>query len=251
MTLNITLVNESGSITTASVQKADKPSALANAATAAFGIPPSDQKYLYDGNPLAPDVTFENAGISDGDLIVVARQVSSPHNTAGGSAMSGANLTQNSNARVSDRVNNNQNLSNRSQPLPSGAPQNLTPQMQQLFTDFLRGVNPIPGRATGQSGQARTTGMPANNARSTNFLDPMSMEGQKAIEEQIRQQNINQNMEAALEHNPEAFGRVFMLFIDCKINSTSSVKAFIDRYAFYQPFSILVGAASCRIDCEF
>lgn len=233
MTLNITLVNESGSITTASVQKADKLSALAHAAAAAFGIPPNNQKYLYDGNPLAPDVTFENAGISDGDLIVIARQVSLPNNIAGRNDSSAANLTQNSNARVSDRAGDNQNLPNRSQPPPSHAPQNLTPQMQQLFTDFLRGVNPNPGGAIGQSGQGRVTEMPANNVRSTNFLDPMSMEGQKAIEEQIRQQNINQNMEAALEHNPEAFGRVFMLFIDCKINSTSSVKAFIDRYAFH------------------
>lgn len=33
-----------------------------------------------------------------------------------------------------------------------------------------------------------------------------------------------------MEHNPESFGSVIMLFVDCKVNSVSGVKAFVDRY---------------------
>lgn len=60
-------------------------------------------------------------------------------------------------------------------------------------------------------------GMPQQNP-ATSSGDLMSADAQRRIEEHIRQQNVEHNMAQAIEHNPEGFASVVMLFVDCKIN---------------------------------
>lgn len=60
--------------------------------------------------------------------------------------------------------------------------------------------------------------------------DPLDVEAQKEIENAIAMENINENLESAMEYNPEAFGRVIMLYVPCEVNGVP-IKAFVDSGA--------------------
>ena len=60
--------------------------------------------------------------------------------------------------------------------------------------------------------------------------DPDNPEHQRKIAESIRMQNVQQNMELAIDELPEAFGRVHMLYVNLTINDTH-IKAFVDSGA--------------------
>ncbi|KAL5077302.1 hypothetical protein RYX36_016286 [Vicia faba] len=62
------------------------------------------------------------------------------------------------------------------------------------------------------------------------YADPFDVEAQKKIEAAIRQKGIDENWEAALEHNPEGFARVVMLYVDMEVNGVP-MKAFVDSGA--------------------
>lgn len=69
-----------------------------------------------------------------------------------------------------------------------------------------------------------------NQRRVQLSANPLDSSAQARIMEEIRQQNVQQNYGTAVEHMPEAFARVAMLYIPVKIEGTP-VCAFVDSGA--------------------
>ena len=62
------------------------------------------------------------------------------------------------------------------------------------------------------------------------MADPMSEEAQALMFQQLQEQQAQRNMMEAMEHNPEAFASVSMLYIDAAVNQVF-VRAFVDSGA--------------------
>ncbi|KAL6739087.1 hypothetical protein Aduo_012573 [Ancylostoma duodenale] len=76
------------------------------------------------------------------------------------------------------------------------------------------------------------------------MADPASAEGQRLIQEQIQLENINYSYAQALEHTPEAYIPVHMLYIKMEING-HPVKAFVDSGA-----QVSIMSEACARRCE-
>lgn len=50
--------------------------------------------------------------------------------------------------------------------------------------------------------------------------DPFDPEAQKRIASMIQQQNVNENLESAMENSPELFGNIVMLYVNMEVNGT-------------------------------
>lgn len=60
--------------------------------------------------------------------------------------------------------------------------------------------------------------------------NPFDIEAQRAIEEEIQNENVETLRQEALEHMPESFGSVVMLYVNVRVNGVA-LKAFVDSGA--------------------
>lgn len=80
------------------------------------------------------------------------------------------------------------------------------------------------------SGNLNSISSSSNSSSNLYNLDPLSPEYQRLIEEQVRKQNVEENLILAQDHLPESFTQVHMLYINAEVNGIS-IKAFVDSGA--------------------
>lgn len=219
-----------GDITTLSTSPTALLSSLRSHVQTAFLIPPGSQTFFHDDKPLGADNTLQENGVTDGDLISV-------HGDRDTNAVATPSTSTAPVPASSAPGRSGATTSGGQQPGRSNRPS------AQEAIDMIR-VDPSvmnPLRAASQSLHDRVVAndlsvlpeimqwlsghRPGGRAEP---VDPLSEDGQREIEKQIRKENVARNLEAAIEYNPESFGRVVMLFVDCKVNGVN-IKAFVDR----------------------
>ncbi|KAJ8117490.1 hypothetical protein ONZ43_g4197 [Nemania bipapillata] len=104
--------------------------------------------------------------------------------------------------------------------------QRFNPALAAVIEDPQRFAQLFQNSALEQE-QARRARMREIEALNADEFNP---DAQARIEEIIRQESVVENLQNAMEHNPESFGRVHLLYIDVKVNGYK-VKALVDSGA--------------------
>ncbi|XP_042892400.1 protein DDI1 homolog 2-like isoform X4 [Penaeus japonicus] len=196
------------------------------------GIPAGEMMVVFNAQPLTDDKkTLKDYGVKDGELIMVIR---------------GTTLLRQAAEQAQQRQPQGGQRQQNQGPVPMGNGQDdpavirdmLLANPEQLA--LLRHNNPRLAEALTSGDLDKFASvlreqqeMRRDRERQRIRLltaDPFDMEAQRLIANEIQQENINANMEAAMEYNPESFGTVHMLYINCKVNG-HDVKAFIDSGA--------------------
>ncbi|CAM6122989.1 unnamed protein product [Calypogeia fissa] len=186
-------------------------------------IPLSQQQILYDGKEIPNNGRLNAAGVVENDLLMlVSAAPSGP--VAAGPAPSDLAMNPDGSAvnpRAFQRhIRSDPNIIRQLQERNPGVAQAILGDDIDNLQRELRKQHAI--RMELQQREQRELELL--------HADPFDVDAQRRIEESIRQKNVDENWEAAVEYNPEAFARVIMLYVDMEVNSVP-LKAFVDSGA--------------------
>lgn len=175
------------------------------------------QHLHFNGKEIRNSDRLGSVGVKEGDLIMMLPQDTGP---------SPNELRINPDGSASDPASLQRRIQSDSQ-LMSRLLQDDPPLGQALLGGDLDKMQNILRERHQQKLQLRNK---QAEELSLMHADPFDVESQRKIEAAIRQRGIDENMEAALEYNPEAFARVVMLYVDMEVNGIP-LKAFVDSGA--------------------
>ncbi|QIX00301.1 hypothetical protein AMS68_005818 [Peltaster fructicola] len=192
-----------------------------NAETA---IPQPSQQFYLNNSLLQPDSkSLEDAGVKDGDMLaMLMREPQQPQNNMGAQRRPqqtnrpGNSPDEIETARLSILGNASAMAQVREQRPALAEAINDPTRFREVWAEMIREDE--------QRENERLEQMRLLND------DPFNIDAQRRIEEMIRQQSVQENLQHAYEHNPEVFGRVTMLYIPVEVNR-HPVKAFVDSGA--------------------
>ncbi|KAF0972668.1 hypothetical protein FDP41_008917 [Naegleria fowleri] len=214
-------------------------------------IPILQQEMFYQNFPMRDEDVLEKYGISESELVVFKRRsVQSTPPTAR------TNPTQNPFQLLSNALN-----ANRPQQAPPSSSNTTSntrstssvppPSTSNLQTNYSSGGGGGGGVVTEDLLNEILGGISRSNPRLTRQQElekrlrqnPFDVEAQKLLEEEIKMRNIEENFHNAMEHTPETFFQVNMLYVDCKVNG-HALKAFVDSGA-----QMTIMSKSCAERC--
>ncbi|KKA27350.1 hypothetical protein TD95_003204 [Thielaviopsis punctulata] len=217
---------------------------------------PVNSQHIYHNGRLVTDATktLQEIGVVDGDMLAVhvrdmqgstgipeSRRPGAPSqrrvpdsSTAGGSGSD--NTSNSSSAQIDPEFLRMQILRS---PEMLAHLQRTNPALAQALNDPARFAGLIHQNVNRDSDERRARQDQINRWNA----DPFDVESQARIEEMIRQERVMENLQNAMEYNPEVFGRVHMLYLDVVING-KTVKAMVDSGA-----QATVMSPSCAEEC--
>ncbi|CAA0815410.1 ubiquitin family protein [Striga hermonthica] len=184
-------------------------------------VPLQQQQLLYNGKEITNSEKLSAVGVADGDLVMMV-----PKNSSSSSRGGGNDLSFNPDGSAVNPSAFQQHL--------RGDP-NLMTQLFQSDPELAQVVlgndlNRLQDFLRARNRQRSELMRKQEEEMALLYADPFDVEAQRKIEAAIRQKGIDENWAAALEHNPEAFARVVMLYVDMEVNGVP-LKAFVDSGA--------------------
>uniref|UniRef100_W6NBR8 Peptidase aspartic and Ubiquitin-associated translation elongation factor EF1B domain containing protein n=1 Tax=Haemonchus contortus TaxID=6289 RepID=W6NBR8_HAECO len=232
--------------------------ALCSAELFGTEVPPSKMATLKDGKLLAnPSQTLEALGVQAGDVLLVrmlsaapqTSQTSAPHQSQPSSSPS-ASIANN--PRITELI--------KSIKVPPSKKPNLLRENARKIYQLMENpaqrahiyfkAKPLVDQYTKDPKDFEAfvrvyEHMIQQEIEKARLMaDPASVEGQRLIQEQIQLENINYSYAQALEHTPEAYIPVHMLYIKMEING-HPVKAFVDSGA-----QVSIMSEACAQRCQ-
>lgn len=207
-------------------------STLRESVQAEAGIPPAAQHIYHNGRLISDDTkTMEQLQIGDGDMLAVhvrdMRGSTGPPEPSG-QAQSAVRQQQSAASTAAGAGNDTEML--RLQILGDPA---VRQQLSRQHPELAAAVeDPAQFRRIFLDSQDRERREREMRQREIERLneDPFNVENQRRIEEMIRQERVMENLQNAMEHNPEVFGRVHLLYANVEVNG-HKVKALVDSGA--------------------
>jgi len=224
--MRITVASEDGNSTIIEVGSEEQAENIKALIEVELGIPLDAQMLTFNSKEIPDTATLKSVGVGDDDLLLVSVKPTASR----GIRVSG-------NATLSDVLEQMGGNPSPEQLLGVIGPDaRLMRELQHYNPDLAQAV------ASGDVVKVRTVIMMQQMAQhkvkyerqqedaKLMGADLFDMDAQRKIEERIQQENIEQNMNIAMEEMPESFGSVFMLYVNCEVNG-HQLKAFVDSGA--------------------